>query len=669
VAGQAGETVTTTLLAHAIEYAKLGLQVFPLKPDKTPYTTHGMKDATDDVLQITEWWTQWPDALIGCRVPEDVVILDVDPKSKGDTTWRKLKAEHGEHQTTRTHLSGRGDGGGHLWFKRPKGKLSIKPLDAWAEANGTGHQAGKGKRWTSGVDLLHHNHRYTILPPSLHAASGKPYTWKSGHGVDVEPAPMPAWLADLITVDSSAESAEGTAVSETTGPNVQATCRNLRQVSPLDAYLDPDSIADWYSQQASWSDLLVKHDWTLVSGDGDKDGSKWRHPEATAAWSATIKHHQLFVYSPNTEFEVTEDGDPKGYTLFRAFALLEHDGDMTAAAKAARVVRDGKPVSSATDSDVEEADKRAAHRSLVEWSTFWTKERVEQDWMVEPLVVRKRAHALFAPAKEGKSLVAIEMAAAKASGNAVYRQDRTDPAHVAYLDYEMTEDDVFERLTDMGYDESYRDVFTEYFHYWLHPTLPPLDTKEGGLEIVEFCRDYSVDLLIIDTTGRAVEGPEDKADTFRAFHKHTGMLLKAAGITWLRSDHSGKDPGRGQRGSSSKNDDVDIVWQLSKTDDGFKLTSTHKRLAWIGDNVILKRQDGLLHHEVVQHAWAPGTSELAKVLDDLGAPLDINHRAARALLKEREMPARNATLADALRWRRRSTVAPTFAAQILGNVA
>jgi hypothetical protein len=44
----------------------------------------------------------------------------------------------------------------------------------------------------------------------------------------------------------------------------------------------------------------------------------------------------LFVYSPNTPFDPTEPGDPHGYTKFRAYAVLDYNGDLKAAAKALR---------------------------------------------------------------------------------------------------------------------------------------------------------------------------------------------------------------------------------------------------------------------------------------------------------------------------------------------
>lgn len=50
----------------AIEYAKKGFAVFPLKyRDKVPLTRNGCKDATTDAAQIKAWWQQHPNANIG----------------------------------------------------------------------------------------------------------------------------------------------------------------------------------------------------------------------------------------------------------------------------------------------------------------------------------------------------------------------------------------------------------------------------------------------------------------------------------------------------------------------------------------------------------------------------------------------------------------------------
>jgi hypothetical protein len=44
--------------------------------------------------------------------------------------------------------------------------------------------------------------------------------------------------------------------------------------------------------------------------------------------------YDAFVYSTNTPFEPTESGNPHGYTRFRAFGVLNHNRDLSAAARA-----------------------------------------------------------------------------------------------------------------------------------------------------------------------------------------------------------------------------------------------------------------------------------------------------------------------------------------------
>jgi hypothetical protein len=93
------------------------------------------------------------------------------------------------------------------------------------------------------------------------------------------------------------------------------------------------SPAETFNEATSWADILEPHGWECVDGDPDEDDSRWRHPNATSSCSATVRNECLFVYSPNTPFEVTEPGNLKGYTRFWAHALLNHNNDMSAAAR------------------------------------------------------------------------------------------------------------------------------------------------------------------------------------------------------------------------------------------------------------------------------------------------------------------------------------------------
>lgn len=632
--------------AHALLYAAAGLEVFPLHPDKTPRTEHGMKDATTDAGQVEAWWKRWPDSLIGCRVPPGVVVIDVDPKHSGMGTWKLLKDTFGKLPVTRTHQSGRNDGGGHLWFCRPDGKLSVRRLNRWAKEKGVGEAAGRHS-WVSGIDLLHHNHRYTILPPSPHPATGAPYRWVEHRDLDVEPADMPVWLAELLTEDPE---------PLTPAPRMTTS--------------EADSIADWFSATASWGDLLIPEGWTLVGGDGDSDGSRWRHPNATTPWSATIKHGCLFVYSPNTDFEETTEGDPHGVTRFKALTILGHGGDGSSAARAAREVRDG-PRGPQDDfswvgltkgvggrEEALEAPETATAAQVddgpfpIDWPSFWAEEMATEEWLIEPIIPVGRQVAVWATHKTGKSLISLEMVAAAATGRPCLGGRSQEAVDVVYLDYEMTREDVKERLEDLGYGP---EIDMDRLHYYLLPSLPSLDTPAGAARLLEIIDRHQARLLVIDTMSRVVSGEENSADTYRAFYRLTGLALKARGVAVLRLDHGGKVAEQGQRGSSAKGDDVDLVWQLKATDDGLEFVRDASRVAWVPERVTLTRHDeeGDLRHTIaLAPSVPPGTKEVADALDELGVALGASRRVAGEQLRKAGRSAKNKVLCEALKYRR-----------------
>lgn len=77
----------------ALEHVMRGWHVFPCKHDKSPYTRRGMNNATTDPRIIQQWWTRWPDALIGVNCEQSgFFALDVDCKNGKDgfRSWAEL---------------------------------------------------------------------------------------------------------------------------------------------------------------------------------------------------------------------------------------------------------------------------------------------------------------------------------------------------------------------------------------------------------------------------------------------------------------------------------------------------------------------------------------------------------------------------------------------------
>lgn len=277
---------------------------------------------------------------------------------------------------------------------------------------------------------------------------------------------------------------------------------------------------------------------------------------------------------------------------------------------------------------------------LVDWPTFWLKDTNEATWLAEPVLAEGRAHAIYAPGGTGKSLFSLWLAAALANGRAGLDGVPLRPRRVLYLDYEMTADDVAERLSSMGYGET-SDMSN--LSYAILPSLPPADAPEGGKAIARMAQLVDAELVILDTFSRAVSGDENDADTVRSFYRWTGLHLKSEGRAFARIDHAGKDIEKGQRGTSAKNDDVDIVWQMVKADGGFKLTAKKRRMGWVPETIaLLQFDEPNLHYKVVADVAPAGTDKVVADLDALGVAPSMSARQAARLLKEAKCGARDA---------------------------
>ena len=148
-------------LLAALALAEDGWNVFPLRPgSKAPLISkqqggRGCLDGTTNPDQIIEWWTQVPNAGIGANLGDDRVAFDIDIQNGG----RHLDS----FPTTRTHLSGRGNGNKHLIYRyQPGSRVSqLKPKTA-ALGRGMDIKIGRGG--------------YIVMPPTRHESTGQPYT-------------------------------------------------------------------------------------------------------------------------------------------------------------------------------------------------------------------------------------------------------------------------------------------------------------------------------------------------------------------------------------------------------------------------------------------------------------------------------------------------------------
>jgi AAA domain len=285
----------------------------------------------------------------------------------------------------------------------------------------------------------------------------------------------------------------------------------------------------------------------------------------------------------------------------------------------------------------------------VDWKTLLSGQDPDHEWVVEPVLPAGRQVAIFSPAKQGKSLLSLELAAALSAGREIFGHESSGPLHVVYIDMEMTASDLHERVVDLDYNAD--DL--EKLHYYQLCALNPLDRQEGATQLMALVKTHCAQVVILDTMARVVGGDENDADTYRAFYKFTGSQLKQAGITLLRLDHAGKDGARGQRGSSGKNDDVDVVWHLATAGNRVTLTRSHSRIPWIPERVTLTREtEPILRHRQPQGDLAPEVAALVNKLNELRVPVEATIDEAENALRSVGCGKRRQLVGDAQKARK-----------------
>lgn len=169
------------MLQAALNYARMGLAVFPLKEKgKEPATHNGFENATTEERQIQLWWKRNPNANIGIatgRVSGGIVAIDMDiDKEKGKDGYHVFQKWCADNYLVLpdSWLSITGRGGYHLFYR------SEFPVPS---------KIG----WLDDVDIRADG-AYIVAPPSIHP-NGTKYEWEqapedyeliSSQDIDVE---------------------------------------------------------------------------------------------------------------------------------------------------------------------------------------------------------------------------------------------------------------------------------------------------------------------------------------------------------------------------------------------------------------------------------------------------------------------------------------------------
>jgi hypothetical protein len=649
---QPAPTASTIDQARAI--AAAGLRVLPIKPGrKNPPMKSWQNAASIDEKAINAWWNGlYRDHGIGIAMgpqPDgrNIFAIDIDTHDEdanGYDTITELEDTHGPLPDTVTSVTG--SGGAHQLYAAPAGAI-IR------------NQQSEGQRIGPGVDVRGDGGQI-VVAPTIHPDTKRVYAWQQGRAPWEHPiADAPKWLLDMVTEKPAPPAAPAKA------PTIN-----------LLAGTDDESPADALRRRWNWRDELARAGWQEGQTTGDDTYYTRPGKDQRLGHSAVLHGTDGPLVIFTTEIpatlrqlgHATRNGEGFAYSPLEWYAAHHHAGSLSAASKALRAEMSPTMPTAATAPQT--ADEGAPDPTfdetlaamLIDWGEFWSQDHKAAEWLAEPVLAQGRSTAIFAPGGTGKSLLSLYMAACIATGRKLFGRP-VEPRHVLYLDYEMTADDLAERLEQMGFGD---DCDLSRLHYALLPSLPGLDEPEGGKAVVRMAEMVSADLVVIDTFGRAVHGDENDADTVRSWYRWTGLHLKHDGRAFLRVDHAGKDTTKGQRGTSAKNDDVDVVWEMRAKEAGaFTLIAKKRRMGWVPMSVdlVMTETSDLRFDLAHGHVWPKGTAEAAKLLDDAGVPIDCTVRQARDAVNASGHKVRQEALSSAVKYRKEANHLYHFAGQ------
>jgi hypothetical protein len=577
-----------SVLQTALAYAKQDIRVIPIKQgEKRPPMQGWQNAATSDPATIRTWFEgQFKDCGLGIATGEFrnryLIVIDIDdrPEFSGSDTLKDLEQLHGELPDTVEVITG--SGGRHIYF------LTDAPIRN--EASG---------RLGVGIDVRGIGGQ-VLAPPTIHP-NGKTYEWVEGKSIaNTPPADMPLWMVLILTEKHT----------DDIPMTYESTANILTEEGP----------ASRYCAATTWPELLRQDGWTLAHIDQSGE-AHWIRPgkdiregtSATTGWQGKDIIRVFTTSIPNL---------PAGaYTRFGYTAAMHHNGDRSAFAK--KLLQEGKALVPVTQPAITD-------NILINWQDFWTQSFPAEDWLIEPIIPRNQLVVIFAPGGTGKSLLALYIAAALATGKEIFAEPKP-PTNVLYMDYEMSQAVLYERLTAMGYNG---DTDLSRLHYASLPPIGSLDKPEGAKQICDLARTCQAELVIIDTFARAVEGAENDADTVRNFYRWTAMNLKQEGRSLMRIDHAGKDLKKGARGTSAKNDDVDLVWQMTKVDGQLVLIRQKHRHTWIPEriNLIIHDQAQMFTQDI---KGGERLGQAMKMLEELNIDPALSQDAMWTLVKDR----------------------------------
>jgi hypothetical protein len=324
---------------------------------------------------------------------------------------------------------------------------------------------------------------------------------------------------------------------------------------------------DRFTRETDWADIL--RGWKLLTARGPE--RRWERPEngvlkKTPGCSATTGgggHDVLYVFSSNAQ-----PFDPNtSYTKFRAYSVLEHGGDNTAAAAALaeRYREDAeeptvdfaetdwlRPPSVVTPGMVPQMVSEPPPVPAMFFrpiSELLAMPEVEPDWMVDQLFTVGSNGWVAAEPKVGKSWVVLELAYALSTGMPFLgRFSIKQPRRVLYVQEEDSLQRVLRRLKKIIKGDRSRPTPSDEFWRWSIRSGFKLDSLTWLEMLRQEIISFKAEVIILDVFNRLHGSDENKQAEMTAILNNLTRLTNDYGCAFIIVHHNRKS----QQGDESR---------------------------------------------------------------------------------------------------------------------
>lgn len=333
---------------------------------------------------------------------------------------------------------------------------------------------------------------------------------------------------------------------------------------------------DDFNSRANWFDILPKHGWKMIQQRGPE--TRWMGPGKHSSESSAVSNHygddKLYVFSNN----VSPFEPEKAYTKFGAYALLEHDGDFNAAAKALADKGYGEKIQTKVlpSMKVPEASSwESLEQSILPVSWAW------EGWLANGF-----ATMLAAEVGEGKSGLALKIAEPFLNGSPWPDGSKFNGkmGSIVWCECEAAQALNFQRAKNWGLP----------VNKILSPLRDPLmdiqlDLQEHRSAVASIMKREDVRLLILDSLRGSHSGDENSSDTVSVV-KLIAEIARNSGKPCIIIHHLRKRNETDSReeitldrlrGSSALVQMVRLVWAIDRPN----LASDKRRLSVIKSNL------------------------------------------------------------------------------------